>query len=240
MHPGDGDELGELTDNEINELRRQGKIDEKRLPRRLIVLDDVVNENSIRYSPNLNKLAVSGRHIFITCIVLSQCVCGSASVPPIIRRNSDYIMVVGNPRSCHERNLLATEYLTISNEKGAGANSLRVMTDVTKRKYRIFVIDVTNSTATDYSEFLFQYGPVPAPPDHVSKSFKLGSKEQWKNNLHHGNREPRYTEDDAPKKGSIERISNGRFKDKVVPIFKSPQASEQNPYAVREFFDPIF
>lgn len=215
-----------VTDEEINELRRHGQVDESRFPRRLIILDDVVNDHSIRHSVNLNKLAVSGRHIFITCIILSQCVCGSASVPPIIRRNSDYIMVVGNPRSTHERKLLATDYLTISNEAGASDRALRLLADVTKQKYRIFVIDVTNSTATEYNQFLFKYGPVPPPPHNVSKQFKLGTPNQWEDWKHHGNREPKYTKADNPKKSKMFR---GKPLDTV--------ASENE---VPEFFDPLF
>lgn len=236
----ESNDLHELSDADILELRRQGKIDESRFPRRLIILDDVVNESSIRFSPNLNKLAVSGRHIFITCIILSQCVCGSGSVPPIIRRNSDYIMVVGHPRSVHERKLLAVDYLTISNGKGASEQALRLLADITKVKYRIFVIDVTNSTATQYNQYLFQYGPVPCPPNNVSANFKLGTAEQWEFTMHNGNREAKYTQEDAPRKPTNEAKTAGRFKNKVTPMFRSAAASEKNPYAVKEFFSPIF
>ena len=229
-----GDEMVELTDSQINELRRSGKIDESRFPRRLIVLDDVVNDNSIRYSKNLNKLAVSGRHIFISCIILSQSVTGSASVPPIIRRNSDYIMVVGYPRSIHERKMLAEEYLTIGNEGDASAKALRILKDITQKSYRAFVISVINSTATEYNQFLFQYGPVPPPPRNVSKGFKLGTPEQWKFKMHHGDREPEYKEDDKPKKPTG-RFSNKR---KVQPIYRSSAANASNPFAVDEFFHP--
>jgi hypothetical protein len=235
----EGETIYQLTDSQINDLRRAGKIDESRFPRRLIILDDVVNENRIRYSTNLNKLAVSGRHIFISCIILSQSVTGSASVPPIIRRNSDYIMVVGYPRSIHERKMLAEEYLTISNEGDASTKSLRILKDVTQMAYRAFVISVINSTATEYNQFLFQYGPVPAPPRNVSKSFKLGTPKQWDYRLHHGERQPEYTEEDKPKKPT------GRFRDvdeknmrKVKPVYRSSAANAGNPFAVAEYFNP--
>lgn len=249
-----GDDIYQITTSQINDLRRKGKIDESRFPRRLIVLDDVVNENRIRYSPNLNKLAVSGRHIFITCIILSQSVTGSASVPPIIRRNSDYIMVVGYPRSVNERKMLADEYLTIGNETDAKEKSLRVLKDVTQKQYRAFVINVTNSTATEFNQFLFSYGPVPPPPRNVTKSFKMGTKDQWDFKLHHGDRDDEYSEKDKNKPPSKPR---GNFNDlpgpssdsgnrgilrrTIQPLFRSRQAAESNnPYAVREYFDPIF
>lgn len=231
-----GDTIYQLTDSQINDLRRAGKIDESRFPRRLIILDDVVNENRIRHSTNLNKLAVSGRHIFISCIILSQSVTGSASVPPIIRRNSDYIMVVGYPRSVHERKMLAEEYLTISNDGDASAKSLRILKDVTQMPYRAFVISVINSTATEYNQFLFQYGPVPPPPRNVTKSFKLGTPEQWNYRLHHGDRNAEYTKEDKPKKPT------GRFnaseKRNVQPVYRSSAANAENPFAVAEYFNP--
>lgn len=233
-----GDTIYQLTDSQINDLRRAGKIDETRFPRRLIILDDVVNENRIRHSTNLNKLAVSGRHIFISCIILSQSVTGSASVPPIIRRNSDYIMVVGYPRSIHERKMLAEEYLTISNEGDASAKSLRILKDVTQQSYRAFVISVINSTATEYNQFLFQYGPVPAPPRNVSKTFKMGTPAQWTFKLHHGDRAAEYTEEDKPKKPTGRFNDAGKAQRAVKPIYRSNAASADNPFAVAEYFHP--
>ena len=249
-----GDTIFQLTDSQINDLRRSGKIDESRFPRRLIVLDDVVNENRIRYSSNLNKLAVSGRHIFISCIILSQSVTGSASVPPIIRRNSDFIMVVGFPRSIHERKMLSEEYLTIGNDTDASQKSLRILKDVTQQAYRAFVISVINSTATEYNQFLFQYGPVPAPPRNVSKGFKLGTPDQWNFKLHHGNREPEYdSEKNKPKKPTGKfnagkkqfkvdadgtRIPIEAAPNRVYPIYRSGRANADNPFAVDEYFVP--
>jgi hypothetical protein len=237
-HVAPGDTIYQLTDSQINDLRRAGKIDESRFPRRLIILDDVVNENRIRHSTNLNKLAVSGRHIFISCIILSQSVTGSASVPPIIRRNSDYIMVVGYPRSIHERKMLAEEYLTISNDGDASAKSLRILKDVTQMSYRAFVISVINSTATEYNQFLFQYGPVPPPPRNVTKGFKLGTPDQWAFKLHHGDREPEYTEENKPKKPTGRFNDAGKEQRAVKPIYRSNAASAENPFAVAEYFNP--
>lgn len=235
-----GDTIYQLTDSQINELRRSGKIDESRFPRRLIILDDVVNENRIRYSSNLNKLAVSGRHIFISCIILSQSVTGSASVPPIIRRNSDFIIVVGFPRSVHERKMLAEEYLTIGNDADASQKALRILKDVTQQSYRAFVISVINSTATEYNQFLYQYGPVPPPPRNVSKSFKLGLPDQWKFKFHHGEREPEYdAQKNKPKKptGKFNKTDD-KGMNRVTPIYRSARANQDNPFAVDEFFVP--
>lgn len=203
-----------LTENDILEIRRQDLIDENMLPHILIILDDVVNEGAIRHSPNLNGLAVHGRHIFISAILLSQCVCGSSSVPPAIRINSDYVLVVGNPRSKRERELLQEQYLTISNERSDQFDGLKILANVTQVKFRILVINVASSTARSFGEYLFKFGPVPAPPNNVSSNFRLGTEDQWKKD-EEMDRKPQFTDKDLlkdpPKGPPLQNIDSGRF-----------------------------
>lgn len=203
-----------LTERDIMEVRRQGLVDETTLPHVLIILDDVVNEGAIRHSPNLNGLAVHGRHIFISAILLSQCVCGSSSVPPAIRINSDFVLVVGNPRSKRERELLQEQYLTISNERSDQFDGLKILANITQVKFRILAINVASSTARSFSEYLFKFGPVPAPPNNVSKDFRLGTDAQWKKD-EDMERKPQFTDKDfmkdPPKGPDLQNIDSGRF-----------------------------
>lgn len=203
-----------LTENDIMEVRRQGLIDETTLPHILFILDDVVNENSIRHSPNLNGLAVHGRHIFISAILLSQCVCGSSSVPPCMRINSDFVIVVGNPRSRRERELLQEQYLTISNDRSAQLDGLKILASVTQVKFRMLVINVSSSTARSFNEYLYRFGPVPEPPNNVSKDFRLGTDSQWKKD-EEMDRKPQFTDKDflkePPKGPDLQAIDSGRF-----------------------------
>lgn len=203
-----------LTDADIMRIRRDGNIDDSTMPHVLLILDDVVNDSAIRHAPNLNKLAVSGRHLFITAIILSQCVCGSGSVPPTIRINSDYVMVVGNPRSRNERQLLMEQYLSISNEKANGLQGLHIMADVTQEKFRILAINVASSTATHFRDYLYKYGPVPAPPKNVSENFRMGTQSQWDADVS-GERKPAFTDSDflrdPPKGPDMQAIDSGRF-----------------------------
>jgi len=236
-----------LTDADIMRIRRDGNIDDSTMPHVLVILDDVVNDSSIRHSPNLNKLAVSGRHLFITAIILSQCVCGSGSVPPAIRINSDYVLVVGNPRSKNERQLLLEQYLSISNERANGLEGLRIMADVTRVKFRILAINVASSTATHFRDYLYKYGPVPSPPDNVSEDFRMGTEKQWEADVS-GERKPAFTNSDflkdPPKAPNLQAIDSGRFSvghrsgipgdvhvSKGIDRFVSRQA---------EFLDPFF
>jgi len=203
-----------LTEQDIMEVRREGLIDETTLPHVLIILDDVVNEGAIRHSPNLNGLAVHGRHIFVSAILLSQCVCGSSSVPPAIRINSDFVLVAGNPRSKRERELLQEQYLTISNERSEQSDGLKILANITQVKFRILVINVASSTARSFGEYLFRYGPVPAPPNNVTKGFRLGTEAQWKKDEDMV-RKPQFTDKDflkdPPKGPDLQAIDSGRF-----------------------------
>lgn len=204
----------QLTKNDILKIRRSGEIDEKTMPHILIIMDDVIHENSIRHAPNLNRLASTGRHIFITCIILSQCVCGSQSVPPGIRINSDYVMVCANPSNKNERDMLQVNYLTISNDRGQMDKGLNMLAAVTSVEYRELVIKVNHSTAKEFKDYLFTYGPVPEAPKNVSANFRLGTDKQWEDD-DKLDRKPAYTSTDflrdPPKGPSLQAIDSGRF-----------------------------
>lgn len=203
----------ELTIEDIMKIRRDEELDETLFPHVLIVLDDVVSENTIRHSPHLNQLAVSGRHLFITVIVLSQCVCGSGSVPPTIRINSDYVIVVKNPRQSTERQMLKEQYLTAGNEKTSGNEGLMILQEVTGVPFRALVVNVS-ADGTRFRDYLYTYGPVPKPPDHVSKDFRLGTEKQWEED-EKTRREPQFTSKDflkdPPKGPDLQNIDSGRF-----------------------------
>ena len=231
---GDNEEDVKVTDEMIDEVLRSGDFDKSRMPRKLVILDDVVHDNIVRRSPELNRLAVSGRHWFFSVIILSQCVCGSASVPPIIRHNSDYIMIVYNPRQKQERKLLLEQYLTPAS--ASEKDGLQLMSDITRVPFRALVVDVTNSVATQYAEFVYSYGPVPPPPDNVSDSFRLGTDEQWQKRLP-GQRDAKFTHEDIPKprvmkRGNIHGLDGGRFIDVKRTNFGEGASAN--------FFDTIF
>ena len=51
----------------------------------LVIMDDVCSEDSIRYAKSMGTVAMNGRQYRISCIILSQMVAGSGSVPPRVR-----------------------------------------------------------------------------------------------------------------------------------------------------------
>jgi hypothetical protein len=143
----------------------------------LLILDDVVSENAVRSSPYLKNVAIAGRHLHISCIILSQAVAGSASVPPAVRIQADLVLCVAQPRSRNERDLLAEQFLTSENRDNAKTEALKMMDKVTEVQHRAIVMSTVCPNARSYIDYLFMYGPVPNPP--TSADFKLGTEEQW-------------------------------------------------------------
>lgn len=226
--PADEDEDGGdgtgITDAMIDEVLRSGDFDAAFMPHKLIILDDVVDSDTVRHSQGLNSLAVAGRHWYFTVILLSQCICGSGSVPPIIRLNTDFIICVYNPRSKNERKLLSEQYLSPANtDSDAG---LKLLADITRVPFRAIVIDNTNVTATKYRDFIYMYGPTPEPPHHITKSFQMGTESQWEQSgcerKVNFNKETESTQ--KPKK-PIYAIDGGRFNG-ILPSLSSMEGQK--------------
>lgn len=167
-------DLGEIVGKQKAAIKEFNDGEGEEPPPILIILDDCVSHETIRHSPSLNTLAVAGRHINISVIILSQVVTGSGSVPPIVRTQADAIFVVANPRSEVERKLIAEQYLTAEASYGNKAKGLSVLGAATSTQYRALVITTTDSSARRYIEYLFLYGPVPEQVE-----LKLGTDEQW-------------------------------------------------------------
>ena len=66
-------------------LNAEDDDDENEVPDILIIMDDVCSEDSIRYASALGTVAMNGRQYRISCIILSQMVAGSGSIPPRVR-----------------------------------------------------------------------------------------------------------------------------------------------------------
>ena len=144
----------------------------------LLIFDDVCSENAVRTSPSLGFLATCGRHVRTSIIILSQVVAGSASVPPVVRTQADFIIVVAQPRSMKERELISKQYLTAENRTNAAQRGLHTMEMVTETKYRSLVIDTNSTEARNLSDYVYYYGPVPFPFPH--DEWRVGLNDQWR------------------------------------------------------------
>lgn len=164
----------------------------------LVILDDCVSEETIRHSPSLNELAVAGRHIYISVIILSQVVTGSGSVPPTVRTQADAIVVVAQPRSEIERDLLAKQYLAPDKSYNNKTRGLEVLGAVTNIQYRALVILTTDSSARKFEDYLLTYGPV--NDDLVPEDFRLGTEEQWEDEDEPKSKKRKYEKATKPSK----------------------------------------
>lgn len=62
----------------------------KKVPSILLILDDIINDTSVRGSGLLGKLFVSGRHLRFSLLFLSQTPARSATISRLMRSNVDY------------------------------------------------------------------------------------------------------------------------------------------------------
>jgi len=64
----------------------------KKVPHYLFILDDIINDTTIRNNPYLAKLFVSGRHLRVSLMFLSQTPARGNTIGPIMRSNVDYCL----------------------------------------------------------------------------------------------------------------------------------------------------
>lgn len=161
------------NENEDNDKKKQSNNSSSNI---LIVLDDVVNETTVRNSRALNYLAIAGRHLKATVIILSQTIAGSGSVPPIIRTNADAIMMCTLPKASRERDLIC-EYYLMASARLNKSMCYKIIEQITSQPYRMVVIALYKTHARKITDFVFEYGPVPFPA--ATPDFKIGTEEQW-------------------------------------------------------------
>lgn len=113
---------------------------------------------------------------------------GSASVPPAVRTQADTLIVVAQPRSRIERDLIAEQYLCASNESNAKSTGLKLLNKVTEVQHRALVISTVSPSARSYPDFCYKIGPCPFPP--TPENFRLGTDEQWNFQMKKKNQKP--------------------------------------------------
>ncbi len=138
----------------------------------LLIFDDCVSEEFIRHSPIMKQLVISARHLNITMFIMSQCVCGSGSVPPAIRVNANTITVVAHPPQSTERKLLKVAYMSRLPKMEKAADEL--ISGVTAVEYRAMVIHATNNRARTFPEYIYRYGPVEPELPESHEGWVLG------------------------------------------------------------------
>merc|ERR1711964_470840 len=71
----------------IDKWRKDGEPPSRRPPRVLVVLDDVIGDRRLYYTPPIIRIFTEGRHSHVSIFLLSQKLIGA--VPPKVRENAD-------------------------------------------------------------------------------------------------------------------------------------------------------
>lgn len=176
------DELAEILEDQetlLTSLKGEARKKAEERNRILIIMDDCVSEKIVRTSENLGYLAVAGRHVAVSVIILSQVIAGSGSVPPIVRTQADAIIMCTCPRSENERDLLITQYMSAeAGNKNSKSQALTLLDGITRVQYRCMVVGAWDPSARRTKEYIFHYGPAPFPPS--PEGFRLGRDDQWR------------------------------------------------------------
>lgn len=135
----------------------------------LIVFDDIINDPKIRNSTALNKLFISGRHLRISTIILSQEIGSKSGINKVCMSNCDSVMTF----TCHsdyDRELLSGKYLSIIDRKYGECLMNKITQEI---PYQAAVIDVSLVHAKSYPEYVFKFTmPI------LEKKFQIGKKQK--------------------------------------------------------------
>lgn len=103
----------------------------------LVILDDCVDDKSFRYSKALQTIAIRGRHLKISCIILSQKV---TLLPPTLRTNADQVVAFATQNF--------NELMAIFNEWGQGSfhNFRQFFERLTGEPHTFLYVDLTKPT----------------------------------------------------------------------------------------------
>ena len=163
----DEDVLQEIVTKQKNQvqLSHSTGCDIKKI---IVVFDDVISNNKIRNSPILNDLYVSGRHLRITPILLSQSIGGKSGIPIVIRDNSDMVFSF-YPSTIYDKKLIYERYLSMKDLKEA----YQLIEDLTHERFSVMAI-MNNKIcqSRNYTDYVYSY-----KADKI-KEFKIGSNEE--------------------------------------------------------------
>jgi len=155
------EEIRSIVDKQKEDAIAWGKLSkdeqkEKKQPRLLIVMDDLLAPNKkgddgIFKSKTVSDMFVSGRHSFITIVCLLQSI--TSSVSTICRKNTDLIVFFRSP-SVSDIEILARDYLYQPQMKLGDIKEF--IHHATLEKHSCLCINVTDGQwASNWKEFVF-------------------------------------------------------------------------------------
>jgi hypothetical protein len=175
-----------VTERAVNELfTRQAacqrrvlrRDDGEKCPKTLLILDDCIDSNVIRFGGVVEKFAERGRHIGLSGLVCTQRLSAASRS---IRLNSDYILIF-SPYSVSEMDQFLEQFVGRDERKTVRAATRRVF----KKPYQFIVLDnadknISTKLKTSNAEDFIKghLSPLILPEDAVvEKSNKVEKKE---------------------------------------------------------------
>ena len=150
---------------------RSDEPDQVKMPRVLIIADDVINDRKVRTGV-VNRLFTQGRHYGIDCVFLSQSIVG---MHPKSRANSDLI-VFFRSIARREREFFVESYLTVRDSRQARTEGNDLMLEVFSTPYCAVIVDVAKSiNARELNDYVFKY----CATSGGTPEFQLGHPKFW-------------------------------------------------------------
>jgi len=149
--------------------KKKNKNYNKEPPHLLFILDDVAHDKNVFYSKAIGQLAVLGRHIRCSCIMLTQYLCAFS---PKFRQNCDLIITFRDP-DYNLKKYIIDSFMTLDVNSRSAVKPY--IDKCFQEPYMAMVIKVYKiQEARTLSDYIGYYKASKNPP-----KFKLGQKEFW-------------------------------------------------------------
>ena len=147
----------------------------KNIPDVLIILDDCINDHSIRHSKTLNDLFTMGRHFKVSIISLVQALTNAMN--PKARNNAD-VMMFWRSINYKEREKIIENYLTPTRGKHSKQIGEAYMETIFDQPYVAMVVAVhAASNSKRLQDYVYRYlAPCKVP------SYRLGNPKHFDDN----------------------------------------------------------
>ena len=132
-----------------------------------VLLDDVISDQRLKYDENLMELFVAGRHYKIFTLITTQY---AKAITPVIRGNSDYILVCKTMQG-RQRESLWEDFGDFMTKDG-----FYTLMDNYTEDNEVLVFDTSENTSNPLD--MIKWWKAEDPGD-----YKMGSKEYWDSSM---------------------------------------------------------
>lgn len=160
----DEEKLNEIWNNQHDKIMRLKKAGIKKLPKVLMLFDDIIGDPRVRSSKILNDFFIMGRHLHFGVMIITQEMGGKGGLPKVVRTNLD-CAIAFFLNSEYDRKLFIEQYLSTKN-KQIGE---KLFDKICHQKYQCVVI-LNYITDPEPENYIRKYIANPKPPKFKMKS----------------------------------------------------------------------